>query len=935
MKRAPNTLLKDLIELLGGPSEEGRKAIAGQMFRAARGDVRRFSAPEGHVAKPVRVPGCQVPQYRKATKKQVREAIEAEVEGRKKIVAPATPVAPTVAAVTSISALPLAPPAAPLPKARKAEHQAKERAEREAREQAERQAREQAERQARDLAERQAREQAERQARELAERQARERAERQAREQADRGPSISFVHVGDRPMKVITIPPQMPAERQAREQAERQAREQAEHQAREQAERQAREQAERQAREQTDPKKAAEEKAREILGLAQTKLDSVKSKIRELEGDREEDLSDAQEERLRSLKYELNEAENDVEDSEERLKKIQNVRPLVLLPSEEKIDDVIGKLLPKEGDSEEKAAEKMVGTFKALSNFADEAKKEVEKGIELEVTIPKPGIVSLYERETKKLRDKVFSSKRMLRLAVEAAGSKDPPPPGQGEEWRANLLKTDEEKTNEKWREVYGQKKKESGKKYMSDLAYEEVLESFRSTYPGSVPTFSEDRGVEMVEGTYLSKTARPEYLVLDDVIMRRGNVIAVAKIAEKEGGLAGNQIVLFHAPSSLKLGIRTISRDLAYSALEALPMEIIKEKGVTSNAISADRRKLAQLVGTVSFASDQATEKMAEAEEAFGTAENVIEETRREEQEIKASSREYMAERMKEEKALEKAKAEREAREKAGRERAAKEAEERLAREKVAREKKEAAERAAEERRSDVANDFLGNALRAAGLKDDYKREPLTKGEFITLSKIAAEGAYPMELIVADGRWAYASDGFQSAMIATSDEGVWEKGKKKGEFVKRERPLTGEDKYVIQAVRSSLEYLERLLPVFMAFDGKSLAETAKNAPRKGPSPENPDTRSTKTYRPEVTFETYDDLTTVRPFYVGGGISKVPSTLPEGEYFFSPGRLETALRLVRGKVAVALEKEPQAKTATILLAREDGQLHLIAGLRER
>jgi len=194
-------LLADLIELLG-PDETSRKAVAGQVFRSAGGGVRQYRAPAGYVAVPVPVPGCAVPQYRRATKREIEEAVEAakKAEGlapkparkpgktAKKAVAKAAkkakkqaakakrrgvpPPRPAPApAPANVANLPMVPPVAP-PSPSRAKDRARVQAEQEAREKAERQAREQAER-----------EQAER---EQAERQARERAERQAREKADR-----------------------------------------------------------------------------------------------------------------------------------------------------------------------------------------------------------------------------------------------------------------------------------------------------------------------------------------------------------------------------------------------------------------------------------------------------------------------------------------------------------------------------------------------------------------------------------------------------------------------------------------------------------------------------------------------------------------------------------------------------------------------------
>ena len=125
-KRAPNLLLKDLLELLGGADERGRKAIAGQFFRAAQGDVRRFSAPEGYVAVPVAVPSCEVPQYRPASPKQIQAAIDAAKKaegvdaGSKKGAKGKKPSPPKPSALKPVAPKPAAPkPVAPKPVAPK------------------------------------------------------------------------------------------------------------------------------------------------------------------------------------------------------------------------------------------------------------------------------------------------------------------------------------------------------------------------------------------------------------------------------------------------------------------------------------------------------------------------------------------------------------------------------------------------------------------------------------------------------------------------------------------------------------------------------------------------------------------------------------------------------------------------------------------------
>ena len=318
--RAPNLLLADLIELLG-PDETSRKAVAGQVFRSAGGGVRQYRAPAGYVAVPVPVPGCAVPQYRRATKKEIEEAVEAakKAEGlapkparkpgktAKKAVAkaakkakkqaakakrrgvpPPRPAPAPAPAPANVANLPMVPPVAP-PSPSRTKERAREQAEQEAREKAREKAeqaeRERAEREARERAEREQAERAERQAREQAERQARvqaerEQAERQALEQAERERAQRQAEQArvqaEREQAERQALEQAERERAEREQAQRQAeqaRVQAEREAREQAEREARERAEREAREQAEREQTGEERNLRLVKDAEERKD--------------------------------------------------------------------------------------------------------------------------------------------------------------------------------------------------------------------------------------------------------------------------------------------------------------------------------------------------------------------------------------------------------------------------------------------------------------------------------------------------------------------------------------------------------------------------------------------------------------------------------------------------------------------------------------
>lgn len=104
LPRLENTWIADFYEILG-TSGAGKRAAAGQLFRAARGGVKTFRAPPGHVVVPVT---AEVPQYQPASAKTIREKYEASPEGRamaQKLAARASKKAAPAA-----SAAPLTPP---------------------------------------------------------------------------------------------------------------------------------------------------------------------------------------------------------------------------------------------------------------------------------------------------------------------------------------------------------------------------------------------------------------------------------------------------------------------------------------------------------------------------------------------------------------------------------------------------------------------------------------------------------------------------------------------------------------------------------------------------------------------------------------------------------------------------------------------------------
>jgi hypothetical protein len=80
LPRLENTWIADFYEILG-TSGAGKRAAAGQLFRAARGGVKTFRAPPGHVVVPVT---AEVPQYQPASAKTIREKYEASPEGQAK-----------------------------------------------------------------------------------------------------------------------------------------------------------------------------------------------------------------------------------------------------------------------------------------------------------------------------------------------------------------------------------------------------------------------------------------------------------------------------------------------------------------------------------------------------------------------------------------------------------------------------------------------------------------------------------------------------------------------------------------------------------------------------------------------------------------------------------------------------------------------------------
>jgi hypothetical protein len=365
----------------------------------------------------------------------------------------------------------------------------------------------------------------------------------------------------------------------------------------------------------------------------------------------------------------------------------------------------------------------------------------------------------------------------------------------------------------------------------------------------------------------------------------------------------------------------------LARRILDVLPASLCENRGTTLGQEAFDkgtREAILEIAQAVTYASDEENRVKEAYEEAEKDVEEELELRRKFQNEELRREEEREAQRIERERG-------RKEQEKVAEERAAAEQKRKDEEKKRAEENRARGERDTQEKMR-AASTVLDESLRNAGLVPSYVRAPLTKGQTITLREVVGKNDYILGFRAdagADGEWAFATDGYRVAAIATNDQGTW--------VVPVHPPKEIAPEYFVPGTidaswrksshsPSNLLQIARLIiaeqrgKVFDAVETKKLKDAAEKARKAGN---------------HLAFEVEKGTVQARLGGEVGGdrklgevIFEAPSTQAEGSTFLMPSYLLTALRLAPERVAIHLGGESE-----VVVARPDGEIHVIMPLR--
>jgi hypothetical protein len=577
------------------------------------------------------------------------------------------------------------------------------------------------------------------------------------------------------------------------------------------------------------------------------------------------------------------------------------------------------------GPEERDDAKNILQALDMRADLAIQAGREIRFASTLTTTLDEPPpIVALRMEEEEKIREKQRSSKYGAQIRFEAARTKRDPNEvekelvaAREEEWRRKILSLSP-----------GAKGKEEKRaNSVPDGLYEQSFSEFVANYPDVVPLAAQDLGTIPTDGLAMYKSRSRLGVNIAQTFLRRGCLLAVGPLLGVHGFAENASLDLVHGPSG-KVVVRGLSSLLlARRILDVMPASLCENRGTTIGQEAFDaptREAILEIAQAVTYASDEENR----AKEAYEQAEKDVEEEL--ELRRKFQNEEIRREEEREDQRIERERGRKE-QEKIAEERAAAEQKRKVEEKKRAEENRARGERDTQEKMR-AASTVLDESLRNAGLVPSYVRAPLTKGQTITLREVVGKNDYILGFRAdagADGEWAFATNGYQVAAIATNDQGTW--------VVPVHPPKEIAPEYFVPGTidaswrksshsRSNLLQIARLTiakqkgKVFDAVEEKKLKEAAEKARKAGN---------------HLAFEVEKGTVRARLGGEVGGdrklgevIFEAPSTQAEGSTFLMPSYLLTALRLAPERVAIHLGGESE-----VVVARPDGEIHVIMPLR--